>query len=58
MIMYGRIKVRDTVRVPPDKLGDDLDEIIEELLWENFEGKLDKEYGMIVCIENVEEIGE
>lgn len=58
MIMYGRIKVRDTVRVPPDKLGENLDKIIEELLWENFEGRIDKEYGMIVCIESIEEIGE
>ena len=56
--MYARIKVRDTVRVPPEMLGEDVEKIIENLLWENFEGKLDKEYGMIVGIESVEEIGE
>ncbi|AKG90852.1 DNA-directed RNA polymerase {rpoE} and eukaryotic form [Geoglobus ahangari] len=56
--MYARIKVRDTVRVPPNRLGEDISQIIDELLWENFEGMLDKEYGMIVGIESVDEIGE
>ncbi len=58
MLMYARIKVRDSVRVPPNRLGENIEEIIKELIWENFEGKLDKEYGMIVGIEELEEIGE
>ncbi len=58
MLMYARIKVRDTVRVPPNRLGENIEEIIRELIWENFEGKLDKKYGIIVGIENLEEIGE
>jgi len=56
--MYARIKVRDTVRVPPNRLGENIDQILIELIWENFEGKLDKEYGMIVGIENLEYVGE
>ncbi|MET1124602.1 MAG: DNA-directed RNA polymerase [Archaeoglobaceae archaeon] len=56
--MYARIKLRDTVRVPPSKLGEDLEEVVRSLLWEQFEGKLDREYGMIIGIESVEEIGE
>ncbi|AIY89962.1 DNA-directed RNA polymerase [Geoglobus acetivorans] len=56
--MYARIKVRDTVRVPPSKLGENIEEVISELLWENFEGRLDKEYGVIVGIEDLEEVGE
>ncbi|MEM1578555.1 MAG: DNA-directed RNA polymerase [Archaeoglobaceae archaeon] len=56
--MYARIKVRDTVRVPPSKIGEDLESVIESLLWEQFEGRLDKEYGMIIGIESIEEIGE
>ncbi|MBE8539486.1 DNA-directed RNA polymerase [Geoglobus acetivorans] len=56
--MYARIKVRDTVRVPPSKLGENIEDVINELLWENFEGRLDKEYGIIVGIEDLEEVGE
>ncbi len=56
--MYARIKLRDTVRVPPSKLGEDIEAVINSLLWEQFEGRLDREYGMIIGIENIEEIGE
>jgi DNA-directed RNA polymerase subunit E' len=56
--MYARIKIRDTVRVPPTRLGEDIENVIRDLLWEQFEGKLDREYGMIIGIENIEEIGE
>ncbi|MBO8181768.1 MAG: DNA-directed RNA polymerase [Archaeoglobus sp.] len=56
--MYARIKIRDTVRVPPSRFGEDINEVIEDLLWEQFEGKLDKEYGMIIGIESIEDIGE
>ncbi|MEM0352943.1 MAG: DNA-directed RNA polymerase [Archaeoglobaceae archaeon] len=56
--MYARIKLRDTVRVPPSKIGEDLEKTIEYLLWEQFESRLDKEYGIIIGIESIEEIGE
>lgn len=58
MLMYARIKIRDTVRVPPSRFGEDINEVIEDLLWEQFEGKLDREYGMIIGIENIEDLGE
>ncbi|AEA46862.1 DNA-directed RNA polymerase [Archaeoglobus veneficus] len=56
--MYARIRVRDTVRVPPTRLGEDIEEVIRDLLWEQFEGRLDREYGMLIGIENIEDIGE
>lgn len=56
--MYARIKLRDTVRVPPSKLGEDIEKVIHSLLWEQFEGRLDREYGMIIGIESIEEVGE
>ncbi len=56
--MYARIKLRDTVRVPPSKLGEDIEKVIHSLLWEQFEGRLDREYGIIIGIESIEEIGE
>jgi len=56
--MYARIKIRDTVRVPPTRLGEDIEEVIRDLLWEQFEGRLDREYGMLIGIENIENVGE
>jgi len=56
--MYARIKLRDTVRVPPSRLGEDIEAVVNSLLWEQFEGRLDREYGMIIGIEGIEEIGE
>lgn len=58
MLMYARIKIRDTVRVVPTKLNEDIESVIMDLLWEQFEGKLDREYGMIIGIEDIEDIGE
>ncbi len=57
-VMYARIKIRDTVRVPPTRLGEDIEEVIKDLLWEQFEGRLDREYGMLIGIENIENVGE
>jgi DNA-directed RNA polymerase subunit E' len=56
--MYARVKVRDVVRVPPNRLNEDLEEVIRDLLWEQFEGRLDSEYGMVIGIESVDSIGE
>ena len=58
MLMYVRLKIRDTVRVPPTKLGENIEDVIMDLLWEQFEGRLDREYGMIIGIEKVDKIGE
>ena len=58
MLMYVRLKIRDTVRVPPTKLGENIEDVIMDLLWEQFEGRLDREYGMIIGIEKVDRIGE
>lgn len=56
--MYARIRVRDTVRVPPTRLGEDIESVVRDLLWEQFEGRLDKEYGMIIGIEDIIDIRE
>ncbi len=58
MIMYAIVKVRDTVRVPPNRLSDDIEDVIDDLLWEQFEGRLDREYGMIIGIKSIDKIGE
>lgn len=56
--MYARIRVKDTVRVPPNRLGEDIVEVIKDLLWDQFEGRLDRDYGMLIGIEEINDIGE
>ncbi len=56
--MYAKIRVKDTVRVPPNRLGEDIVEVIKDLLWDQFEGRLDRDYGMLIGIEEINDIGE
>lgn len=54
--MYKRLTIEDSVRVPPEHLGDDLEESVEEGLKSEKEGVIDPELGVVVAIESVEEI--
>jgi DNA-directed RNA polymerase subunit E' len=56
--MYYRLKVEDTVRVMPDQFGNDLDEVIKQIVQQTFEGTVRKEDGIIVVAENIEPVGD
>jgi len=56
--MYYKVKVEDTIRILPDKFGDDLDEVIRTLVQVGFEGTVQKNHGIIVVAENIEPIGD
>jgi len=56
--MYFKTRLINTVRVPPDLLGCELDLVIKDLLCESLEGRINKKLGMIVVIINLVEIGE
>jgi DNA-directed RNA polymerase subunit E' len=56
--MYYRLKVEDTVRVMPDQFGNDLDEVIKQIVQQTFEGTVRKDDGIIVVAENIEPIGD
>ncbi|MDY6966438.1 MAG: DNA-directed RNA polymerase [Halobacteriota archaeon] len=56
--MYLKAKLLDTVRVPPELLGEDLELIVEYLLQEKLEGRIDKKIGVIVAIIGVVGVGE
>ena len=58
MVMYYRVKVKDTIRIMPDQFGDDLDEVIKTIVQRTFEGTVRKEDGIIVVAENIEPIGD
>ncbi|MHC1636252.1 MAG: DNA-directed RNA polymerase [Candidatus Methanospirareceae archaeon] len=56
--MYIRIKAVDVVRVPPDKLGEDLEVVIREILKDKLEGRIDKKIGMFIAVLDIKEVGE
>ncbi len=56
--MYHIVEMEDTVRIPPDMLGGDQDEISRDLVQHSFEGRLNKKYGFTVLASDVERLGE
>ena len=56
--MYTMVKVEDTIRIPPEKFGEDLDKVIEETVQKTFEGTMRKQYGLIVVADNIKPIGD
>jgi DNA-directed RNA polymerase subunit E' len=52
------VKVEDTIRIPPEKFGGDLDKVIEETVQKTFEGTMRKQYGLIVVADNIKPIGD
>ncbi len=56
--MYYRLKMVDKVRVPPNRLGEDLETVILDVLQEQLEGSIDKEIGIFIAVTRVTRIGE
>ena len=56
--MYYRTKIRDTVRIPPYKFESPINEVAIETLNEQYAGRLDKKLGLLICVNDILEIGE
>jgi DNA-directed RNA polymerase subunit E' len=56
--MYVKIRALDVVRAPPERLGDELQVVVKEMLQEKLEGRLDKKIGMFIAILDVVDIKE
>ena len=54
--MYKRKTIQDSVRVPPEHLGDDLEESVEEGLRAEKEGNIDSEIGVVLAIEDINSV--
>lgn len=56
--MYKRVRLTDTVEVPPEGLADVTPGRVKELLQDKLEGRMDEEVGSIVTVTEVHDIGE
>jgi len=56
--MYYTTTVRDTVRVDPKYFSKDLKEAVVEIVREKYERRVDKNFGIVLCVWNAREIGE
>jgi len=56
--MYTITRIEDTIRILPDKFGEDLNEVIKNSVQKTFEGTVRKDYGIIVAAQNIQPIGD
>ena len=56
--MYKRVRLRDTVEVPPRFLADVSEELVRRLLQSKLEGRMDEDVGSIVSVVSVVDVGE
>jgi len=56
--MYKLVTVEDIVRVPPKRFGEPLDTVVEDILKTEYEGRFDRDLGVILAITEVNDIGE
>ena len=56
--MYTLVKIEDTVRIPPQLFGSNLEKVVEETVQKSFEGTIKKNHGIIVVVEDVKAIGD
>ena len=56
--MYMLTQREKVVRIPPSRLGDDVDEVVNELARESYEGKIEGDDSLTVMIQNIEPVGE
>ncbi|MFB6170360.1 MAG: DNA-directed RNA polymerase [Haloarculaceae archaeon] len=56
--MYKRVRLRDTVEVPPEHLAEVTPGLVKRLLQDKLEGRMDEDVGSVVSIVEVRDIGE
>ena len=56
--MYILTKISDTIRVPPERFGEDLNEAIRDIVQKTFEGTIRRNHGLIVVVDNITPLGD
>jgi DNA-directed RNA polymerase subunit E' len=55
--MYKRVRLKDTVEVPPEHLADVSPDLVKRLLQDKLEGRMDEGVGSVVSVTDVHDIG-
>jgi len=56
--MYRKVKLVDIIRIPPQRLEEDLEQVITETIRDKLEGRIDKTLGSLVAVLDIVDIGE
>lgn len=56
--MYKRVKLKDTIEVPPGDLDNVTPALVQRLLQDKLEGRMDEEVGSVVSVVEVHDVGE
>ena len=56
--MYKRVRLKDTVEVPPEHLADVTSDRVRKLLQDKLEGRMDEDVGSVVSVIEVHDIGD
>ena len=56
--MYKRVRLKDTVEVPPRHLADVSPELVKRLLQDKLEERMDEDVGSVVSVTAVHDIGD
>ena len=56
--MYKRVRLKDTVEVPPRHLADVSPQLVKRLLQDKLEGQMDEDVGSVVSVTKVHDIGD
>ncbi|MCL9814724.1 DNA-directed RNA polymerase [Natranaeroarchaeum aerophilus] len=56
--MYKRVRLKDTVEVPPRELANVTPNLVKKLLQDKLEGRMDEEVGSVVSVVDVHDIGD
>ncbi|WXG41161.1 MAG: DNA-directed RNA polymerase [Candidatus Freyarchaeum deiterrae] len=54
--MYEIITLDDTVRIPPQRFGEPIKKVALEILMKEYEGIIDPDLGVVICVVDVEDV--
>ncbi|MBD3318794.1 DNA-directed RNA polymerase [Candidatus Woesearchaeota archaeon] len=56
--MFYRVEIKDHIRVPPIYFGDDRKESVAKSIRQKYEGRIDQNLGIVVEIDDINEVGQ
>ena len=56
--MYNLVTVKDTIRIPPRLFSASLEESVIKAIQEQYEGRIDKDAGVVITVLNPREVGD